>query len=958
LQQAVGIWKLQNGGLHPEYAGSLMNLARLYVSMGKYSAAEPLFMQALQIRKTVLGEHHPSYADAMVGIAMLYRHKGDPARAEPLLSEALEISQSVKGEEDSDCAIILTNLAAVYHAMGQYGRAEPPYLRALEIWRRLHGEQHASFAATLNGLAGLYDSMGDLSRAEDLYQQVLEVMKSERGEQHPAYATCLNNLAGLYVKTEEFERAEKLYNQALQIRKSALGPQHPDYVVSLVSTAMLYHRMGRFESAQQLYQEALKIWKDEYGDGHPHYATMLNNFAELYRHQGNYDRAELLYLQASEIWKAVLGEKHPDYATSLGNLATLYDAMGDHELAKPLHAQAMEIQYDSIQRSSLVQSARQQIRNQAQLRDYLDGALSNALHLQDSVDQSLEALWRWKGAVTRRQRAYREVSSDPQLASLLDELRISSRSLSALTAQAPIPPATSAPQPELLAYQYRRTVWEKRFVTLNLEHEKLEKRLAERSSAFREIRDSLTVAEVRQSLPNATAFVEFLEYRHTISQASREGMKRSERRFVAFVIRPDRQPVAIGLGSAASLTEAITDFRRPLGGSADIAEHRERAALAARLIQRELWKPIEEHLVGIDTVILSPDTVLGTLPFGALPGKSAGRFLIEDYRIATMPIASLLPATSTRERGTAGNGLLIVGDIDYDAERSGATENAGQLALLADATGLRSGRERWESLTGFRDELESVQGWYRRVFGKSAPTLSLTGRAASESEFLRNATHYDTLHVITHGFFSGPEVQSVEQAEGNGSTWESGSGGSDSFLNRWMPGLLSGLVMAGANNPSEDPADPRDGILRASEIESASLRGVDLVVLSACETGLGAVAGGEGLTGLQRAFHIAGARSVIASLWKVDDRATQELMRRFYKNLWQQKMSKIDALREAQLWMLRHPAQLEEMGVTGASTRGLRRRTELIEPSPNSEQPDARTDPFFWSAFQLSGDWR
>ena len=129
------------------------------------------------------------------------------------------------------------------------------------------------------------------------------------------------------------------------------------------------------------------------------------------------------------------------------------------------------------------------------------------------------------------------------------------------------------------------------------------------------------------------------------------------------------------------------------------------------------------------------------------------------------------------------------------------------------------------------------------------------------------------------------------------------------------------------------------------------------MVLSACETGLGAVAGGEGLTGLQRAFHVAGARSVIASLWKVDDKATQELMKQFYTNLWDKKMSKIDALREAQLWMLRHPDELNRLGIKGA-TRGKPRKLANKQKEGDVLNQSDRTDPFFWAAFQLSGDWK
>jgi len=154
----------------------------------------------------------------------------------------------------------------------------------------------------------------------------------------------------------------------------------------------------------------------------------------------------------------------------------------------------------------------------------------------------------------------------------------------------------------------------------------------------------------------------------------------------------------------------------------------------------------------------------------------------------------------------------------------------------------------------------------------------------------------------------------------------------------FSPGLLSGLAFAGANQPPQPDED--DGILTADEIAFLPLDGVNLVVLSACETGLGEVAGGEGLIGIQRAFQVAGARSTVASLWKVPDQATRILMERFYENYLDKEMSRLDSLREAQLWVLNHPDKV----------RGATR--------DNEEESPRRTPPEYWASFVLSGDWR
>ncbi len=466
-------------------------------------------------------------------------------------------------------------------------------------------------------------------------------------------------------------------------------------------------------------------------------------------------------------------------------------------------------------------------------------------------------------------------------------------------------------------------------------------------------------------LPKNTALIDFLEYNHSEPDAQKKGKTRFQRRYIAFVVRNDAKTMMVPLGSAKSLADLITAFRRPIAGDQN-PDTLEAAMQAGARLRNELWLPIEKHLAGIDTVIISPDSVLGTLSCAALPGKKDGSYLIEDYRIASLPMANLLSSLCKDDTAQPRHtGLLVLGDVDYDADPDcpGSVSETPQLLALASEqsrlTRSRGGKSRqWPSLPGFRAELETVKSLYQERFGSDAPVATLSGKQATEASFLEAVSHVGSLHLITHGYFEDAAVKSIDQADIKPDASSSETRGLDPFLNTWMPGLLSGLVLAGANRASSNPDSPGDGILRASEIEAVSLQGVDLVVLSACDTGLGAVAGGEGLTGLQRAFQIAGAHTVVASLWKVDHRATAELMRRFYTNLWQKQMSKLDALRDAQLWMLRHPEQLEALGVQDARTRG---EVPKLKPTTSDASPRTqrnRTTPFYWAAFQLSGDWR
>ena len=215
--------------------------------------------------------------------------------------------------------------------------------------------------------------------------------------------------------------------------------------------------------------------------------------------------------------------------------------------------------------------------------------------------------------------------------------------------------------------------------------------------------------------------------------------------------------------------------------------------------------------------------------------------------------------------------LLLLGGVDYERRTSKPTVTIGPKPLVDLGKPPSDRGSDYESLQGSQEELAGVERVYRKKVGPHDITI-LQGADATEEEFRTRSTRHSYLHLATHGFFASPRIRSALQR--SATQLPHADMLTQQSISGYHPGLLSGVVLAGANRP--DP-DRDDGILTASEVSSLDFRGVDLAVLSACETGLGQVAGGEGLLGLQRAFHVAGARTVVASLWKVDDSATQAL---------------------------------------------------------------------------------
>jgi len=326
-----------------ELSSSLSYLALLYRSQGRYSEAESLFLQVVEIHRRSLPEDHPSLAISLNNLAGLYESQGRYSEAEPLYLQALEIGRRSLPEDHPNLAIRLNNLAALYYCQGRYSEAEPLLLQAVEIDRRSLPQDHPSLAMDLNNLAQLYKSQGRYSEAEPLFLQAVEIDRRSLPQDHPSLATHVNNLAGLYESQGRYSEAEPLFLQAVEIDRRSLPQDHPRLANHLHSLAFLYESQGRYSEAEPLFLQAVEIDRRSLPEDHPSLAIHLNNLAGLYESQGRYSEAEPLFLQAVEIDRRSLSEDHPDLAIHLNNLALFYKSQGRYSEAEPLYLQAVEI---------------------------------------------------------------------------------------------------------------------------------------------------------------------------------------------------------------------------------------------------------------------------------------------------------------------------------------------------------------------------------------------------------------------------------------------------------------------------------------------------------------------------------------------------------------------------------------------------------------------------------------
>lgn len=922
-RKAQAIHESVLGKAHPVYATVLSDLMELSMLKGEYLRAESLGIKAKAIREQVLGKEHRQYALSLSNLAHLYQKMGDYSRAEAYAEQAKAIREKILGREHLDYAVSLNNLGLLYHEMGSYDRAKPCYEEALAIRKKRLGQQHPDYANCLNNLAGLHEAMNDYPRAEPLYLEAKAIYAQVLGKQHPSYAGTLHNLASLYQAMGNFSQAETFLLESKAIREQVQGEEHPDYANCLGNLAGLYHALGDYEKALPLMVESKTISAKILGKEHPAYAISLGNLASMYLATGNVLKAETLCAQTVEICANSLGRQHPVYAESLTNLAFLYGVQRKIDRAVPLFREALQVTRASLETAAVVQSERQQLAMAEGLRGQLDGLLSVAVLAGDYQEPAFREVLAWKGATLVRQRQLRKVIENDQAAPLFRQLQQTTTRLATLS--------RTFPDTD------KQAEWRGQIIELTAAKERLETKLSRQSAEFRAAKKQVTLEDLLTTLPADAVLIDFLEYTKFVPRNKELQQPLPVRSLLTFVVRPSAPIALLDLGPVAPISEAIDTWRRTYGTS-------QAGAIAAQTLRKQLWQPLEKHMEGADLVLVSPDGVLGRLPLGALPGRKSGTYLLEDYRLVMLPVPQLLPALVTElGRKELSGGLLLMGDVNYDATAESSPGQPQRQGWKRSSTAsVRSAEQYFSPLDATAGEIATIKDLFIELFQPGPNEIkTLRKAAATEQEFRQSAARYYNLHLATHGFFAPPEKKSALAGSTGDQQQRKFTTASKQLIRGFHPGLLSGLAFSGANR--KPAPDQDDGILTADEIATLSLDGVDLVVLSACETGLGEIAGGEGLLGVQRAFQVAGARTTVASLWQVGDVATRRLMERFYRNYWEKEMSKVDALREAQLYLLNHPEAVR-------GDRRLRKQEKPTEPS--------RLSPELWAAFSISGDWR
>jgi len=824
---------------HPAYATTLNLMTQQLWFEDQLIESRKTSERAVALAERTLRADHPVLAQSLRYLAGTLIDLGDVDEARRLNERVLAIAERNFGATHQETALALYSVAYGALRAGAYAVAQQQFQRTLSIFEARYGPWHQMVAVTLAMLGRADASLGDFDNARRELSRVVSIHERVGGPNHPFVADALTDLATVYQEEGLPVRALPLLERALTIREQSLGSKHRDVARTLANLAAALMQGGQTTRAEATARRAVSIWENLDSPDAPDYVTALALYGDVEARRGDHTAAREYYRRAMTIHEKAFGTANPEYAHLQMELASALVNLGDRQAALT-DASNAEATGRAHLRMMLQALPERQSLNYAAIRPRgLDLILSLTGADPEAVVPAIDGVIRARALVLDEMAARQRLLQTA--VETADPLRVAfmaaQQRLANLTVRGP--DRSSPAQYAALLEDARR------------EAEQAEQALAEKSAEFRAERNraQLGLDEVKAALPADAALVSFVRYDRTVFPTRPSANSVSS--YLAFVLRADRPPAVLPLGSARTIDALVSQWRADIaseasapapGGSATGGSQVSGAALRKRV-----WDPVSPMLASARRVFIVPDGTLSLVPFVALPvGQSS--FLLERA-----PMIHYL--SSERDLVTSGQGevrsggLLAIGGPAFDNVTPAATKPQATLrAAEQTCAGLQG--IRFQPLAGALQEVNEISRvWnaYATSTGGSASASVLVGRAASETAFKQQAANYRVLHLATHGFFLTGDCTTTAPA----GTRAVGGLASVTAASRPAenPLLLSGLALAGANRRRSAAPDADDGILTAQEVASLNLGGVEWAVLSACDTAVGEIKNGEGVLG-------------------------------------------------------------------------------------------------------------
>lgn len=868
------------------YLTALKNSTLVYKNLGEFETAIKTIEKATKAAKETLPEGDVSIALIINYAGKIYWHAGRDDLAEQRYLEGMKYMETYNHTDHEQYATYHNNLGVQYLTIGKFKKAEKLLKKTLELREKLYGRRHRRVSDILDNLGHCSIALGQYENAGKYFEEAYDIYVEVKGKDHPWTAWTGFDWSKYFIVTENFERAEELQLEGLKVYEDYYGKDHLSYANRQVTYGDLLYRKGDYEQAKEWVEAGLKVRLEKYGREHSRSASAILLLGYIYDKLGNIAKADEYINEGTQLFKGVYNEHHPTFVSGLEMVCELDYRTNDFEgLSQNIRTLNNSSKY-------LINKGTDHL-SMTELYNYInlfesrfDIIASYVISQPEKLSEHFETVANnsitFKGFLLDKSMALEKFSQNdnPQIQQKYEEWKDSKSYLSRYYTD------TDASKEVIEKFENKI--------------ELLEKDLVDNLSQIKEIEKNKTgFQSIRKNLKTDEVVLDFIHYQNHKAP--------EQTQYAAIITNADiPKPIIIPLFEEKELLKLFKEEQR----TADYASYL--YAVVDRGLKKKgedvstlfelIWKPILPNILNAKTVYFSPSGLLHKINLGAVITDQEDEIILDKFEMIQLnDFRNLKNINKPQPAPQSGDLALLFGGLVYGTMAEGEiviaarnqSRTRGSLVLSDDNKDFRG--DSWKPLHHTQKEIDNI---HQLLKSKNFASKKLEGENGTEEYFksINNQKSPKILHLATHGFFfPDPKQTKAKDAFDHSAK---------PFETSDHPMIRSGLIMSNANRAWKsgqlDAGQKEDGILTAYEISQMNLSNTELVVLSACETGLGDIRGNEGVYGLQRAFKMAGAKYLIMSLWQVPDKQTSILMTKFYEKWTEDNMPIPEAFRAAQ----------------------------------------------------------
>lgn len=857
LEVAVNAIKEDNATISLANVNALQTLASLYNINGKLDLAQSTLKKAYRISKKLGEENENLKVNSVEDLADVYIKKGRYDAAEDILKKSLEIKRNKYGEQHFQLIAPYSQLGTLFLIKGDFIAAEKSTRNALDIAEKALSDTSVKYLDNLVLLADVYARMGDNTKALNLYNNSIQKTQKKFGEEHIKVSDILIKKVKVMInKGDNAKEIIPVIDKAAHIVQFNIHEDHPKYAEAIELKALILSNQKKFEEALKLLEKSNAIYETTYGENHMKTADNRVLVANLYYKKRDYDNAIKFYEKAMSTYKSIFGKEHHKYVSTYSKLGQTYYAKKNFKSASKIFNSTTKTYLTYINKFFPSLSENEKAKYWNSIKGDFDIYNSLALNTYQKTPSVLDQMYNNKLA-TKAILLSSSIKIKERILKYGDPILVAKYELWGRKREQ-LSKAISMSNEELKLSGINKNKLQRDILLL-------EKDLSESAEGFAQNFEKKEISwkDVKSTLKPGEAAIELIRMNYFNTSFSDSVL------YCALIITPtSKHPEMVIMSNGNDLEGKYYKYYR--NGIKYKAKD--------KYSYKQFWKKIDDKLANVNTIYLSVDGVYNQLNPETFMMKD-GSFLIDKYTFYNVSNTKDLAINAATERPSYKMyTATLIGNPKFKQQ----TEENGTASLSRGGTNKVSSVE---PLPGAEKEVKELSTFLTEQ--KWQPQTFLLDKA-TESK-VKDMESPRIFHVATHGFFMQKDIVNSDNLDQKDKPADN-------------PLLKAGLLFVGADELLSEnniyQFNKKDGILTAYEAMNLNLDNTELVVLSACETGLGEVKSGEGVYGLQRSFLVAGAQNIIMTLFKVNDKVTQELMNDFYKK-WLETGDKRKAFLEA-----------------------------------------------------------